>query len=124
MDPTNPTPSRPAFEWQGNLDDDCLCYFGPLAAHAERMECKLILETPPTPGAAVIGALTPREPLESWWVQVLCNDEVLFDSGDAAGLITTGHMARAIAEALMIAANPFPTTIHEAIPHPRTPSDQ
>jgi hypothetical protein len=74
--------------WQGDLTDDCTAQVGDLFARCEEM----------LPGL--------------WHVQVCrvddegfhTRDDYLFHTSDYAGTVTTGDMARGIAEAIMRAA--------------------
>jgi hypothetical protein len=74
--------------WQGDLTDDCTAQVGDLFAHCEEM-------------------------LRGQWHVQVCRvdderfhtrDDYLFHTADYAGTVTTGDMARGIAEAIMRAA--------------------
>jgi hypothetical protein len=94
----------PRFRWQGDLQDDCWCREGNLLAHCECL------------GAIKWRNADTRDMLadaEIWFCSVGPVDEKNFAAGDdlfhsstPAGLILGGEMARAIAEAILSAANP------------------
>lgn len=81
------------FVWDGDMADDCTCLVGNLIAHCE--------------------CLGKRCGLEVWFVSVgpvdhrgmACGPD-LFHSGEPSGIIIGGDMARAIAEAILLAAKP------------------
>lgn len=94
---------RCQFAWKGDLTDDCCLRIGWLCAHAELMcddiKCRADGE---------------KWTEERWFLGVYISDPTaetgkddvtLFHSGEHAGAITTGEMARAIAEAIIRAVN-------------------
>lgn len=91
------------FVWRGDLDDDCTCQVGDLAAHAECMDeirWRSIDEK-------------RYETAKVWYCSVGRVDERgflvgehLFHSGEPGGMILSGEMARAICEAIISANKP------------------
>jgi hypothetical protein len=86
---------RPAvnekLNWEGDLDDDCSLSVGELFAHCECL-------------ADDIKCSSEGEEwtIQSWFVGVYRRDgQPLFHSGEVGGMITSGEMARAIAEAII-----------------------
>lgn len=92
------------FVWRGDLEDDCSLRVGRLFAHAELMcddiKCR--------------DGFGEKWNEERWFLGVYVGDPdaetgkddvVLFHSGEHGGAITSGEMARAIAEAIIRAAN-------------------
>jgi hypothetical protein len=89
--------------WQGDLADDCTAQVGDLFAHCECMG-DLIMHDPDDPKDKWRGEIWSlsvcRVDDEGFWLV----EPDLFHSADHAGTVTSGDMARGIAEAIMRAA--------------------
>lgn len=89
------------FNWTGDLEDDCFCTVGDFTAHCEclcdSLEVNDREDRTEKPFA-----------IEMWFVGVYRNyippakdSDILFHSGECKGMIASGEMARAIAEAIL-----------------------
>jgi hypothetical protein len=81
--------------WEGDIEDDCTLKVGQYLAHCECLSVGLVVRDPET---------KERFKIESWFVGVYRGKETLFHSGEVGGLITSGELARGIAEAIIKAA--------------------
>lgn len=89
------------FKWTGDLSDDCFCRVGSIAAHCEAMD------------DVTVKSVHDRDKFKSsiWYFSVCrvnrrnfkVGDDI-FHTGEHAGSILTGDMARALAEAIMLPA--------------------
>jgi hypothetical protein len=75
--------------WDGDLTDDCTCRCGDFVAHVEVLDRDAVDLN--------------GDPVERWWFAVYCDEETIFNSADAGGFISTGALARAMAESLILA---------------------
>lgn len=95
------TASKPTFQWTGDLGDDCFCEIGDFTAH-----CECLCDT-----LEVTDLEEENEKpfkIEIWFVGVYRkyippakDSDILFHSGEHGGMITSGALARAIAEAIL-----------------------
>lgn len=82
-------------EWTGDLKDDCVARLGTLVAHCECMGDLLCRDID-----------HPRDkpwPMETWYASVSDRGETIFHSSEVGGTFTTGELARAVCEAIMLA---------------------
>ena len=86
--------SLPAFQWEGDLDDDCTLRVGDYVGRAECM------------GGVTVRGDDGDKPFrsEDWWCAVYRGKDQLFHSGEPGGSIHMGTMARAVCEAIIRAA--------------------
>lgn len=86
-------------KWNGDLNDDCTAKLGNLMAHCECLGDIICVDNSD-------GSELDAWRAESWFVGVMNKKtkQYLFHSGEHGGMITGGEVARAIAEAIMLAA--------------------